>query len=57
MEGACTGRPILALGAAVARELYGKGLPIVVLEPRGYKQIRDGREVDLAAGGRVTLGD
>jgi len=41
----------------VARELYGKVLPIVVLEPRVYKQIRDGREVDLAAGGRVTLGD
>jgi predicted aconitase with swiveling domain len=32
--------PILALGAAVARELYGRSLPIVVVSKDDYERIR-----------------
>jgi predicted aconitase with swiveling domain len=32
--------PILALGAAVARELYGRSLPIVVVSQGDYERIR-----------------
>ena len=38
--------PILALGAIVARELYGRSLPVVV-GPRG--QLRSGDEVTVRA--------
>ena len=40
---------ILALGAAVARELYGVGPPVIVLGAEAYEAIRDGQAVDLAA--------
>ncbi|MBP6017331.1 MAG: DUF521 domain-containing protein [Candidatus Promineofilum sp.] len=39
---------ILALGAAVARELYGVGPPVVVLNRERYDQIRDGDPLDLS---------
>ncbi|MGH2462737.1 MAG: aconitase X swivel domain-containing protein [Candidatus Limnocylindria bacterium] len=38
---------ILALGAAVAEELYGLQLPIVVLPPADLAAIRDGAIVDI----------
>jgi predicted aconitase with swiveling domain len=47
--------PILALGAAVARELYGFALPILVLEPADYAQIVTGSWVSIDDRGRVTL--
>ena len=47
MNVACTGRPILALGAAVAQELYGGGPPVMVLDEEAYAQIRDGEQLDL----------
>ena len=47
--------PILALGAAVAREMYGAAPPVVVLAPAAYGQLRDGRRVRVDAGGRVSL--
>ena len=45
--------PILALGAAVARELYATAPPVVVLAPDDYAQIRDGDWVAVRDDGRV----
>jgi uncharacterized protein len=42
--------PILALGAAVARELYGRSLPVVVLPPDDFRRIRTGDIVTIDAG-------
>ena len=39
--------PILALGAIVARELYGVAIPVFVASPDGYATIRDGDQVSL----------
>ena len=41
---------ILVLGALIARELYGKSCPIVVLEPEGSGAIATGDEVTVDAG-------
>ena len=38
---------ILAIGAAVADELYGARVPVVVLPRDAYDAIGDGEEVDL----------
>ncbi len=46
---------ILALGAAVARELYGFAPPVVVLEGEMYKRIRDGQGVTLTVEGIVRM--
>lgn len=46
---------ILALGAAVARELYGLAPPVTVLEPRVYNQIRDGQQIALTTSGNIAL--
>ena len=40
---------IVALGAIVARELYGSTVPVVVLGPEAYDSIVDGLFVDVAA--------
>ncbi len=40
---------IVALGAIVARELYGSRVPVVVLGPEAYDSIADGLRVDVAA--------
>lgn len=42
--------PILALGAMVAQELYGRSLPIVVVPPDDYRRIRSGDTVTVDAG-------
>jgi predicted aconitase with swiveling domain len=39
---------ILAIGAAVAEELYGTHIPILVVDETTYASIADGRPVDLA---------
>ncbi len=39
---------ILALGAAVARELYGVGPPVLVLSHDEYSRIRNGEHLDLS---------
>jgi predicted aconitase with swiveling domain len=36
---------IVALGAMVARELYGTVVPVVALDPRHYRMLRSGAEV------------
>jgi predicted aconitase with swiveling domain len=49
--------PILALGAAVARELYGIGPPVVVLDSEMYQQMSDSQRITLTVEGDVTLLD
>lgn len=39
---------ILALGAAVARELYGEAPPVIALNRDAYDAIRDGEQLELA---------
>lgn len=48
--------PILALGAAVAREMYATAPPVVVLRPAEYEQIRSGQHVSVSDNGRVVVG-
>lgn len=48
---------IIALGAIVARELYGATIPVVVLDPDAFDAIVDGTSVDLVATDEeVTVG-
>ncbi len=44
---------ILALGAAVARELYGRYPPVMVLDPETYDRLVDGEPVEITAEGGV----
>ena len=46
---------ILALGAAVAREMYNQAPPILVLSPHDYTQIQTGQQVEIQADGTVLL--
>ncbi|MFN2181121.1 MAG: aconitase X swivel domain-containing protein [Candidatus Promineifilaceae bacterium] len=46
---------ILALGAAVAREMYAKSPPVVVLEKPAYDQIRSGMWVSLSENGDLLV--
>ncbi|HNS41075.1 MAG TPA: DUF126 domain-containing protein, partial [Promineifilum sp.] len=41
---------ILALGATVARELYGVASPVVVLARESYNRIIDGETITVTAG-------
>jgi predicted aconitase with swiveling domain len=48
---------IVALGAIVARELYGARIPVVVLDPDAFDAIADGTLVEVVASdGAVTVG-
>jgi predicted aconitase with swiveling domain len=47
---------ILAVGAAVAAELYGEHVPVVVLRPADRGAIHDGMRVRVRQGGEITLG-
>ena len=47
--------PILALGATVARELYGGGPPIVLLDEMDYERIATGMSLTMDARGLVTI--
>jgi len=46
---------ILALGAAVAREMYGIAPPVVVLSEMEFAQIRSGQWISVRTDGRVIL--
>ncbi len=46
---------ILALGAAVARELYEQSPPVVVLAPADWEALREGGEVSVDVSGRLRL--
>lgn len=47
---------ILAIGSAVAAELYDVQIPVLVLLPDELAEIRDGQRVDIGRDGAVTLG-
>jgi uncharacterized protein len=46
--------PILVVGAIVAKELYGRALPIVVLNESEHRDIRDGDLIDVEATGALA---
>ena len=46
---------ILSIGAAVAEELYGTAVPIVVVGPEVRRQIADGAPVQVGADGSVRV--
>lgn len=48
---------ILALGAAVAREMYGKAPPIIVLPAEAYNQLSDGHHVVITEDGSLAFDD
>lgn len=47
--------PILALGAAVAREMYADAPPVLVLSPQDYAQLREGQQVTIGAQGQLII--
>ena len=47
--------PILALGAIVADELYGRSVPILVLPEESFHSLKDGDRVAIARGGELTV--
>jgi predicted aconitase with swiveling domain len=48
--------PILALGAAVAREMYANSPPVVVLAKPDYDRLKSGMWVHLSESGLLTIG-
>jgi len=46
---------ILPIGAAVAKELYGRAIPIVVLSQEELQTIPDGAEVTIGQGGQISV--
>jgi uncharacterized protein len=46
---------ILAIGSAVADELYGRTVPIVVAPPGELERLRDGLEVAVGIDGSITI--
>ena len=48
---------ILALGSAVARELYQKIVPVMVLNQTDYAQLTNGQRVRIEENGRIYLID
>ena len=46
---------ILALGAAVARELYERSPPVVVLEPADWEALPEGAEASVDVSGRLRI--
>jgi len=46
---------ILAIGAAVAEEMYGRRVPIVVVTPEKLARIADGAAVTIEDGGMVSV--
>ncbi|MEW6207414.1 MAG: DUF126 domain-containing protein [Acidobacteriota bacterium] len=48
---------ILALGSAVAREMYSKRLPVVVLRADDYAHLEDDQMIAVSEDGTVTISD
>jgi predicted aconitase with swiveling domain len=48
--------PIVALGAVVARELYGSSIPVIVVDREAYAEITPGRVVRIGSDGRIGAG-
>ena len=47
--------PILALGAAVAREMYAKAPPVLVLAEADYARLRDGQQARVTQDGLIEI--
>jgi predicted aconitase with swiveling domain len=47
--------PILALGSIVSDELYGKAVPIVVLDEQDFFSIREGDHITIEADGKALV--
>ena len=47
--------PIIGLGSILAEELYGRVVPVAVLDPTDFARLRTGIQVQLDATGRITL--
>lgn len=47
--------PILALGAIVGRELYGKTMPLIVLAPENFARLEHAAEVRVDENGVVSF--
>lgn len=47
--------PILALGAAVAREMYDTAPPVVTLEQEAYELLQDGQQATVTESGEILL--
>ena len=48
---------ILAIGAAVAEELYGVAIPIGVLPPEALAEVRDGEPLAIHDDGTISRGE
>lgn len=48
--------PILALGAAVAREMYDTAPPVVALAGEDYALLEDGQQATVTEAGEIVLG-
>jgi predicted aconitase with swiveling domain len=48
---------ILALGAAVAREMYAKSPPVVVLEEPSYGRLKNGQWITLSENGELRVSE
>lgn len=46
---------ILALGAAVAREMYDQSPPVLVLSPESYVQIQTGQSLQISQDGVIQI--
>lgn len=46
---------ILALGSAVAREMYGDSPPVLVLDAKNYLQLRDGQFISASEDGTIIV--
>jgi uncharacterized protein len=46
---------ILAIGSAVADELYGRTVPVVVAQPGELERLRDGLEVAVGIDGSIMI--
>jgi predicted aconitase with swiveling domain len=47
--------PIIGLGSILAEELYGRVVPVAVLDPSDFAKLRTGVQARLEATGRITL--
>jgi uncharacterized protein len=47
--------PIIALGAVIARELYGRAVPVVVVGESDYAAVASARRVRIEESGRLTI--
>ena len=46
---------ILALGTAVAREMYDQAPPVIVVEQNIYRQLHTGQQITITAAGWLTI--